>query len=207
LVLLLGGRRDPAGWQQSSPEPMDWYDLKGVVEGLLEGLKAEGVAYEPAEHPSFHPGKCARIVVAGREIGKVGSLHPQVQARYDLPESPVVMADIDLDGLLAEAHERHAVRPVPAFPPVLEDMAFVVDELVPSAAVAAAIHQAGGALLEGLRLFDVYRGGQIGAGKKSLAYAVTYQAEDRTLTDAEVAAVRARIVKKLEDELGAQLRA
>ncbi len=207
LVLLLAGRREPAGWQPSGSDPMDWYDLKGVVEGLLEGLKVGDVAYEPAEHPSFHPGKCARIVVAGREIGKLGSLHPQVQARFDLPDGPVVMGEIDLDALLAEAEEGHPVRPVPAFPPVLEDMAFVVDETVPSAEVAAAIRQAGGMLLQGLRLFDVYRGGQIGAGKKSLAFAVTYQAEDRTLTDADVAAVRARIVKRLEDELGALLRA
>ncbi len=207
LVLLLAGRREPAGWQPSSRGPMDWYDLKGVVEGLLEGLKVGEVAYEPAEHASFHPGTCARILVEGREIGRLGSLHPQVRARYDLPEGPVVMGDIDLDGLLAAVEDRHAVRPVPTFPPVLEDMAFVVDEVVPSARVGAAIRQAGGEILEGLRLFDVYRGDQIGAGKKSLAYAVTYQAEDRTLTDAEVAAVRSRIVKKLAEELGAQLRA
>ncbi len=207
LVLLLAGRREPAGWRPSTPEPMDWYDLKGVVDGLLEGLKVGEVAYEPAEHASFHPGKCARILVDGLEVGRLGSLHPQVQARYDLPDGPVVMGDFDLEQVLAAVQDRHTVRPVPTFPPVLEDLAFVVDEAVPAARVEAAIRQAGGDLLEGLRLFDVYRGDQIGAAKKSLAYAVTYQADDRTLTDAEVAAVRARIIKRLGDELGAHLRA
>jgi phenylalanyl-tRNA synthetase beta chain len=207
LVLLLAGRREPSGWRPSSPDPMDWYDLKGVIDGLLEGLKVGRVTYEPAEHASFHPGECARILVEGREVGRMGSLHPQVQPRYDLPEGPVLMGDFDLDLVLAAVQDRHTVRPLPTFPPVLEDLAFVLDEAVPAARVEAAIRQAGGTLVEGLRLFDVYRGDQIGAAKKSLAYAVTYQADDRTLTDAEVATVRGRIVKRLEDELGAHLRA
>jgi phenylalanyl-tRNA synthetase beta chain len=206
LVLLLAGRREPSGWRPASPDPLDWFDLKGVVDGLLEGLKVGRVTYEPAKHASFHPGECARILVEGRQVGRMGSLHPQVQPRYDLPDGPVLMGDFDLDLVLAAVQDRHTVRPLPTFPPVLEDLAFVVDEAVPAARVEGAIRQAGGTLLEGLRLFDVYRGDQIGAAKKSLAYAVTYQADDRTLTDAEVATVRGRIVKRLEDELGAHLR-
>jgi phenylalanyl-tRNA synthetase beta chain len=102
--------------------------------------------------------------------------------------------------------ESYAVSPVPEFPPVKEDLAVIVDEAVPADRVEAVIRASGGALLAGLTLFDVYRGEQIGAGKKSLAYSLTYQAPDRTLTDAEVAKLRGRIVKRLQEELGATLR-
>ena len=97
-------------------------------------------------------------------------------------------------------------KKAPAKPPVKEDLAVIVDEAVPAARVQAAITTAAGNLLAGLTLFDVYRGAQLGAGKKSLAYSLTFQAPDRTLTDAEVAKVRGRIVKRLQDEVGATLR-
>ena len=93
------------------------------------------------------------------------------------------------------------------FPPVLEDIAVILDEAVPAARVEALIREAGGAALVDVRLFDLYRGEQIGAGKKSLAYSLTYQAADKTLTDADAAAIRNRVVKRLEQELGATLRA
>jgi phenylalanyl-tRNA synthetase beta chain len=118
----------------------------------------------------------------------------------------VLAADLDLELLLARVDERYNVAPVPAFPPVKEDLAVIVDEGVPGARVQAVIEGAGGKLLAGLTLFDVYRGVQVGDGKKSLAYGLTYQAPDRTLTDAEVAKARARIVRRLQEELGATLR-
>jgi phenylalanyl-tRNA synthetase beta chain len=110
--------------------------------------------------------------------------------------------------LLAKAaeRERHTVGAVPEFPPVKEDIAVIVDENVPGARVQSLIESAGGDLLVDVTLFDLYRGEQIGAGKKSLAYRLTYQAPDRTLTDAEAAKIRERIVKKLKEEAGAVLR-
>jgi phenylalanyl-tRNA synthetase beta chain len=102
---------------------------------------------------------------------------------------------------------RYALEPEAQFPPVLEDIAVVVDESVPAARVEGLIRDAGGSSLARVRLFDLYRGEQIGAGKKSLAYSLTYQAADRTLTDSEAAAIRTRVVKRLEKELGATLRA
>jgi len=96
--------------------------------------------------------------------------------------------------------------PVPVFPPILEDIAIVVDEDLPAERVLSLIRQVGGKLLSGVRLFDIFRGEQIGAGKKSLAYSLTYQAPDRTLTDTEAAQVRQRIVRRLEQEFGAKLR-
>jgi phenylalanyl-tRNA synthetase beta chain len=95
---------------------------------------------------------------------------------------------------------------VPPFPPVLEDLAVVVDESLPAVSVAEVLHKAGGKTVVDVRLFEVYRGQQIGSGKKSLAYSLTYQAPDRTLTDKEVAKIRQRIVRQLERDLGAKLR-
>jgi phenylalanyl-tRNA synthetase beta chain len=129
-----------------------------------------------------------------------------VREHYLLPEAPLLAADLDLEAILSLVPERFDITPVPAFPPVLEDLAFIVDDAVPADQVAEAIRQAGGKTLSGVRLFDVYRGGQIGAGKKSLAYSLTYLSPDRTLTDKEVAQIRGRIVRRLEEVLGAKLR-
>ena len=212
VVIALTGPRDPLAWQGADRAPMDFYDLKGVVEALVDGLHLDKAAYaapEPeAQHPSFMPGRTARLLLDGQHAGWLGEVHPLVRERYDLPEQPVLAADLDLELLLAQVPpgERYDVAPVPAFPPVKEDLAVIVDEAVPAAKVQGLIEGAGGKLLAGLTLFDVYRGTQIGTGKKSLAYGLTYQAPDRTLTDAEVAKARARIVKRLTEELGATLR-
>lgn len=118
----------------------------------------------------------------------------------------MLVADLDLELLFSKVDERHTVGAVPGFPPVKEDIAVIVDENVPGARVQSVIEAAGGELLVDVTLFDLYRGEQIGAGKKSLAYRLTYQAPDRTLTDAEAAKVRERIVKRLKEEVGAGLR-
>ncbi len=154
------------------------------------------------------PGRTARLLLDGEFAGWLGELHPLVRENFDLPEQAVLIADLDLEMLLAKAaeRERHTVGAVPEFPPVKEDIAVIVDENVPGARVQSLIESAGGDLLVDVTLFDLYRGEQTGAGKKSLAYRLTYQAPDRTLTDAEAAKVRERIVKKLKEEAGAVLR-
>ncbi len=207
LVLALTGPRQTRSWQQADTSAMDFYDLKGSVESLLEGLKIEGAAYEPAEHPSFHPGKCARLLLAGHQAGVFGELHPLVREQYPLIESPVILGTFDLQMILEAAPLRYELEPVPAYPPVLEDLALVVAEELPADRLAEAIRRAGGDLVVDVRLFDLYRGEQIGPKKKSLAYSVVYQAPDRTLTDEEVASVRARIVREVEARFGAVLRA
>jgi phenylalanyl-tRNA synthetase beta chain len=160
------------------------------------------------EHPSYHPGREARLRVNGEHVGMLGQLHPMVQEAFDLPgEAPVLAAEIDFEALSRHIPASHRIGPVPRFPAVRQDIALVVDQNVLAGQVQAAILAAGGRLLSGVRLFDVYRGEQIGPGKKSLAYALTFQAEDRTLTDQEVAKVQAKIVSRLEKELGARLRA
>jgi phenylalanyl-tRNA synthetase beta chain len=206
LVIALSGLRQLPAWDLKAGPSMDFYDLKGVIEGLLNSLGLRQVQLETLESdPRFHPGKCASLLYQGRALGVFGELHPQVKARYEFGSTPVLAAEFDLAALLGVDPE-YAILPVFSFPPMLEDIALVVDESVPAGKVETLIRQTGGALLTGVRLFDVFRGGQIGEGKKSLAYALTYQAPDRTLTDREAAQLRGKIVKRLEYELGAKLR-
>jgi phenylalanyl-tRNA synthetase beta chain len=210
LVIVMTGPRELPHWQGSEAAPMDFYDLKGVVASLLEGLHLGEAHYEPAEYPSFHPGKTARIMLGNgvdrRPVGVMGELHPLARKNYDLPEAPVLAAELDMQAILDSIPEIYSVQPVSAYPPVLEDLAIIVDEDIPAERVAQVIVEAGGKTLAGLTLFDVYRGGQIGTGKKSLAYSLTYQAPDRTLTDQEVLQVRQKIIRRLEQELSAKLR-
>jgi phenylalanyl-tRNA synthetase beta chain len=206
LAIVLTGPRSLPGWQPADTAAMDFYDLKGILAALLEALHIEAVRYESAGHPSFHPGKQAKVQAGEREIGVFGELHPVIRQNYDLPGSPLLAAELDLDMLLPLIPERYISQPVPAYPPVLEDLALVVDETLPAERVAEVIHQAGGKIVTGVRLFDVYRGEKIGAGKKSLAYSLTYQAPNKTLTDRDVAGIRTRILRRLEQELGAALR-
>jgi phenylalanyl-tRNA synthetase beta chain len=214
LVIAMTGPREPEGWKGADASNVDFYDLKGVVEDLLDGLHLSQVEFEPSQHASYYPGRVAHLRLGGNSIGVLGQLHPLVQEAFGLPpldprgeDKPVLVAEIDFDVLGDHIPDAHLVSPVPRFPAIHQDIALVVEEDVPASQVQATIQDAGGRLLAGVRLFDVYRGGQIGAGKKSLAYALTFQAPDRTLTDKEAAKVQSKIVQSLEQQLGAKLRA
>ena len=159
-----------------------------------------------AEHPGLHPGRSARLELAGREIGFLGEIDPAVRAAYDFPYPAVLAAELDLERLLRAIPHRFAARPVSPFPPVVEDLAFEVAEEIAAAAVESAVVEAGGELLREVELFDLFRGEQLGAGRKSLAYRLTYQAQDRTLTDAEVARVRRAVVAAVAEATGGRLR-
>jgi phenylalanyl-tRNA synthetase beta chain len=206
LAIALTGPREVLSWQGSDQAAMDFYDLKGILETAFASLRIEDMRYEPAQIPIFHPGKCARVLLGERQVGVMGELHPLVQERYDVGDKPVLAAELDLQALMSAIPERYPVVPVSPYPPVLEDLAVVVDEQVPAERVAQVIRDAGGAMLSELRLFDVYRGEQIGVGKKSLAYSLVYQSYDQTLTDNQVLKIRERIVRRLESEMDAHLR-
>lgn len=206
LGLMMTGRRHSAHWQNETAENIDFFDLKGVIEHLLEDLHIDGVSYEAYNYPLYHPGKCAVIKVGDRQLGVMGELHPMVKAQYSLLDAPVYGAFFYMDTLFEAAPELYGVETISPYPPVLEDIALIVDEDIPASVVQRLIDQTGGKAVSNVRLFDVYRGEQLGSGKKSLAYSLTYQAEDRTLTDDEVAKLRKKIVKRLEREIGAQLR-
>jgi phenylalanyl-tRNA synthetase beta chain len=202
----MSGLRLESSWDRPVKENFDFFDLKGILEEALAGLHLSQVSVAPAEHPSFHPGKCAYLLIDNRPVGVFGELHPLVKERFAFGPAAVLAAEIDLSGVLPLVQERFRISPVPAFPPVLEDIAVIVDEDLPAGRLEEVIRQAGGKMLAGLRLFDVFRGPQIGAGKKSLAYGLTYQSPERTLTDADAAQIRQRIIRRLEQELGAKLR-
>lgn len=206
LAIAITGPRALPAWQGSDTGNMDFYDLKGILDSFLNALLLDDIHHEAHDHPIFHPGKSARILLGDLQIGVFGELHPSVHERYELSEAPLLAAELNLEAILGILPDSQEIQPVPAFPPVLEDLAVVVDETIPSEQVQAVIQNAGGKLLVEVRLFDLYRGEQVGADKKSLAYALVYQAADRTLTDKEVAKLRAKIVKKLETELNAKLR-
>ncbi len=206
LAIALTGLRQSPDWTASDSSLVDFFDLKGVLEVLFAALHIQDVSYRPGEAAAFHPGKCAQVSYGKTVLGSFGELHPVVRDQLELDGPPVLAAELDLEAVLSAIQGRYTMQPVPAFPPVLEDIAIIVDEACPAGDLEAAIRQAGGALLADVKLFDIYRGEQIGAGKKSLAYNLTYQAADRTLTDKDATQIRQRIVKKLEQVFGARLR-
>jgi phenylalanyl-tRNA synthetase beta chain len=206
LALVMTGLRSATAWDVKDSPALDFFDLNGRIELLLSGLCYEKVSYSATDSVNYlHPGKAAEVKVNGHMVGVFGELHPLVKEKYELADSPVLVAEFDLDALRA-ANPAYGIIPVAEFPPVYEDIAVIVDESVAAARVEGLIRQTGGKSVSAVRLFDVYHGEQIGAGKKSLAYSLTYQASDKTMIDAEAAAIRNKIVKRLEQEVGAKLR-
>jgi phenylalanyl-tRNA synthetase beta chain len=215
LAVVCGQYRRGLTW--GSREEVDFFQFKGLAEELFTRLGIAGVVYQPAAYPVFHPGRCALVAVremvskGKREspalpLGLLGEVHPLIRQRFDLGER-VWLLVLDVERLLPLATGERQHVPLPKFPPVVQDIAVMVDAAVPAARVAETMRQAAGGILAGLQLFDVYQGEPIPAGKKSLAYSLTYQAPDRTLTDEEVARTRERIVQRLAKELSATLRA
>lgn len=205
LVLAMAGHKDEPAFDRQDDQMMDFYDLKGAVEQVLQGAHIPA-GFEPGEAPAWHPGKCARVLAQGKELGHFGELHPLVAGQFDFAGKTVLAAVFDLEALLELMPVRQETQAVPAYPPILEDIAMIIDETTPAGKVETTICQTGGALLTAVRLFDVYHGEQVGQGRKSLAYSLTYQAMDRTLTDKDAAAIRQRIIKALETDLGAKIR-
>jgi phenylalanyl-tRNA synthetase beta chain len=209
LAVVLCGVRQQEFWGEAPDtpqQPLDSFDLKGVLEALLTDLHVVNVEYRLLKAPALHPGRAAELVVGERVIGSLGELHPKVAEVYNLGGRAVLVAELDLEALRGVLPARHLYQPVPRFPPALRDLAVIVEEAMPAARVVGEIRAAGGALLRDVRLFDLYRGESIPAGHKSLAYALTYQADDRTLTDNEVKKAHDKIMGRLKHVLKAQIR-
>ena len=207
LCIAMSGPRHPTHWTGASDETLDFFDLKGVVEMLLRRLRITSCAFVPTEHPTFQNGRAARVSIGEVELGIMGEVHPAVRESFDLPNQRACLLELDLEALFALVSPVHYYQPVSRFPAATRDLALIVDESIPALQVRDAIVQAGGNLLQKVQLFDVYRGEQIPPGKKSLAYSVTYQAKDRTLTVEEVNRLQTRIQNKLQKLLGALVRA
>lgn len=207
VVVVLTGTRQQPFWQDQKNASLDFYDLKGLLDGLWQALHLPSVTIVTAVHPSLQAGRTASVQIGTQTIGVFGELHPTVRTAYGLPNQAVLVADLDLSRLLAALPARYAIQDTGRFPAVVEDIALIVPNELPAAQLHALIQQAGGKQLVQLQLFDVYNGDNLGAGKKSLAYRLTYQSPTGTLTDQDAAAIRTRIVKFLEKEVGAVLRA
>lgn len=184
----------------------DFYEIKGIAEALFAGIGLTGARFLPEkENPTFHPGRCASICVGKKEIGIIGQIHPAVCDNYGL-DKEIYAAQINLPDLLTYAKNSKTYSPLPKYPAVHRDLALLVDETVLAADIEAVIKKKAKKLFAGLTLFDVYQGKQVPAHKKSMAYSLTLQSMEKTLTDAEVNETVQAILDTLEKDLGAVLR-
>lgn len=210
LAMVLCGRRRPDYWADGNPGSsplLDFFDLKGILEALFEGLHLPEIELTRSTAGWLHPGKAAEARLGTTILGHFGEMHPKVAPMFgkELTHRPVVVAELDLEAILQAVPERYLYRPVTVFAPVLRDIAVVVPEETPASLVLSHIRSAGADLLRDVRLFDVYRGESIPAGTKSLAYSLVYQA-DRNLSDKDVDKVHRKIEDRLKQALKAAIR-
>jgi phenylalanyl-tRNA synthetase beta chain len=173
-----------------------FYALKSVLAGCLEGLSAPACTYQRGAAELFHPGRCAAVILEGRQLGYLGELHPTVAAGLKV-EGRLVAFEIDVEPVLANSRTPLA-QPLPRFPAIERDLAVVVEEHVAAGLLLAAIKESAGDLLESARAFDEYHGAQVPEGQKSIAFTLTFRSPERTLTDAEVDKVMTEIKLTLE---------
>jgi phenylalanyl-tRNA synthetase beta chain len=202
---VLWGVRDGATSWTSKDARCDFYDAKAAVEAVLRALHIEGASFAPVECALYHPRAAATVSLGEKVLGSVGELHPRAQKALDAPLG-VFLFQLEVEALVAAAALVPQATGLSRFPSVLRDLAVVVDESMASDAVRAVILEVGQPLVADARIFDVYSGSQVGAGRKNLAFALTYCAPQRTLNDTEVAEAHAKIVAEVTSRLGAALR-
>ncbi len=209
-ILLTGPRRpssiypDPAG-----AEPFDFFDLKGILETLLDRLGFTREEYEFVARRDLRTftSAGAELKIHGKADGILGELHPQIQAEFDLPTSArIYVAEIQIKPLIRPSWRLQPMEKISNYPPVVEDLAFVVPEEVTAAQLVETIRKAGGSLLTKVELFDIYRGQPIPVGYKSMAYRLTYESLERTPSESQVLATRNRIIQRVSEALGGTLR-
>ncbi|MFZ5967985.1 MAG: phenylalanine--tRNA ligase subunit beta [Bacillota bacterium] len=187
-------------------EDVDFYALKGIVDGLLRKMGIESCQYLPERnHQTFHPGRCATIVYGNHIIGTIGEVHPDVAENFDV-DTRCYLGELDFNLMMQITRLDSIYKPLPKYPAITRDIAMVVKDEIYVKQIEDIIWDNGGSILQGVKLFDVYKGKQIAQGYKSVAYSLTYRAEDRTLTDEEVSKVHQKIVENLGQKLDAQLR-
>jgi phenylalanyl-tRNA synthetase beta chain len=202
-IAMVGPRNQPH-WSGSNGS-LDFYDVKGAVDALCAAFRVP-VAYGGAQRESLHPGRTAEVSVDGERLGLIGQLHPLLAERLDLGREPVLVAELDFERLLQARQTLLTVQTPSRFPPADRDISFVVDETVRHDELERVIRGAAGDILEDVRLFDVFRGGIVPAGRKSLAFSLRYRASDRTLEDAEVSAAHLGVERALQTRFGAEVR-
>ena len=203
LGAILTGRLAPQTWGTREPPRAGFFAVKGFLGAVMDAVRVRWEV-EPATEPFLHPGRSARVLAGGVEVGWIGELHPLVARAWDLEAA--ALFEVDLDRVLGHADAVPQYRDLTSFPALRIDLSATLPDDVPAAQVVHAVREAGGKLLADVRVFDLYRGAQVGEGRKSLALALTFRAPDRTLADEDVAPLRARIVAALHDGLGGELR-
>ncbi len=197
---MLGGKH----WGETA-RPYDFYDLVGALELISGHLRLPPFSVMAAPVSYCHPGKSALLTIGDEPIGVVGEVHPTVLAAFDLSQA-VTLAEIDFDRLIEQGASPAQYRQLPRFPSVMRDLSIIVDAGVQAGQIMTLIQNFHPELLREVRLFDVYAGRPVPVGRKSLTFALTYRADDRTLTDEEVNSVQARVVQQLRQRFGAQVR-
>ena len=187
-------------------EDADFFALKGAVEGVLKELRVENAEYVAVnDNPSYHPGRCAKVLVGDVEVGVFGQIHPLVAKNYDV-DAEFYCAELSFDALFQVKGADPQYKPLPKFPSVTRDIAVVCDEAVTVGALESCIRKGAKGLLKDVALFDIYRGKGVDEGKKSVAFNLILRADDRSLTSEEADADVKNILETLEKELGAVLR-
>src|SRR5690606_9703094 len=181
---------------------VDFFVMKGIVEGLAAKLGVE-LEFERGEMDGLHPGRTAFLTLEGRRVGVIGQLHPTEQKKRDL-KTTIVM-ELSLAELFSESTEALVYTQVPRYPSITRDVALVLSKIVEAGTIEKLIRSAGGKLLKDVRVFDLYEGDNLEAGKKSVAFSLTYFDPEKTLTDEEVTAVHEKVLQSLK-ESGAELR-
>ena len=205
LAGIMTGRRNAMGWNQGN-EAVDFYDIKGVVEELFRRLAISKYTVEAGEHYMLHPGKTA-VFKKGKEIiATMGEVHPAVADAFGIKQKMYVF-EMDIETLMKYTAKNFHFEPLPKYPAISRDLAMLVDEGVNAGDVEQVIAKNGGKHFKDVTLFDVYTGKQIADGKKSLAFTMQFQSKDKTLTDAEADEAFQNILKAVEKNFQAELRA
>ena len=206
LKLAIFGKGEIAKDWKSKGEDIDFYYLKGVLDSLFAGLKITDIEYLPtSDAGEYHPGRCARILFKGSFIGYIGEVNPRVADNFSLPGRSY-LAEIHLDDLIRSCEQKISYKYLPKYPGITRDLALLADEKIRAGEFIETIEKEGGILLQNVTVFDLYQGSQIPEGKKSIAFSLKFQAEDRTLTDEEVNILISNIKKILEEKYDAKLR-
>lgn len=204
LGIALTGAWSSDQWYEKARN-IDFFDLKGVIESIMDEIGVDGWSVRQFTHPSLHPGKSAEILINNEAIGYFGELHPDVQAAFDIPRAYI--AELNFNKLIDKARVAKAFTEIPKYPAISLDIAVLVDQSVSHDQLIELIRTEGKPILEQASLFDLYTGKGIPEGKKSMAYSMVFRAPDRTLTDEEALEARERIITSLSRELGAEIRA
>jgi len=184
---------------------IDFFDLKGIVENLMLELNIKNYRILSSTHDSLHPGRTAELIINNKRIGWLGEAHPDMLDNYDVPVRAFI-AELNFDEIVNQSNPEITYRPLPKYPSVSRDIAVVVDEEITAGQIEEIIRNKGGKTVEEVKLFDIYRGSQIEKGYKSMAYAITYRSDEKTLTEEEISKVHNKILNSLANQVGASLR-